>query len=141
MRRGRAGVIAAMTDRVRLLGARSRRGEPRLPAHEDVAYASNIATLEELAYARVRRGRTSELRALTGPCGRLPATSLAAQPAPEHADALASLGVRAERRREHVERFAARPSRAKTIGSEILEMSAPSDRLRPPSRALDDRDR
>jgi hypothetical protein len=63
----RARVVAAMTHRMKLLGQRARREQPDLPELEDVAYMSIIATLDELAHDRVRRGRTGELGELIGP--------------------------------------------------------------------------
>jgi AcrR family transcriptional regulator len=64
----RAEVIDQMTYRVRLLGERARREQPDLPELRDIAYASIIATLDELAHDYVRRGRAGELTELTGPC-------------------------------------------------------------------------
>jgi AcrR family transcriptional regulator len=63
----RARVIAAMTHRMKLLGLRARREQPDLPALEDVAYTSIIATLDELAHDYVRQGWTARLGELIAP--------------------------------------------------------------------------
>jgi AcrR family transcriptional regulator len=67
----RRGVLDAMTRRVRLLGERARHEDPSLPELDDIAYASVIATTDELAHDHVRRGRTSELTELIAPSQRL----------------------------------------------------------------------
>jgi hypothetical protein len=56
-----------MTDRVRLLGERARREDPSLPELDHIAYASVIATTDELAHDHVRRGKARELTELIEP--------------------------------------------------------------------------
>ena len=67
----RARVLEQMTHRLRLLGRRARREQPELPELDGVAYASIIATLDELAHDHVRRGKTARLTELIDPCQRL----------------------------------------------------------------------
>jgi len=67
----RSRVIERMSERMRLLGERARREDPRLPELDDVAYASIIATTDELAHDYVRRGKAAELTELIEPSQRL----------------------------------------------------------------------